>query len=261
MSVIHSTLGSSLPSNAIEYITEDYHVTNEIQFILPISCFLMGYVVGPTLCGPLSENFGRKPVMLYPFIGYILFTMACAVAPNWPSFLFFRFACGVCASAPVAVVGGLYADIYSDPRKRGRAMAWFMAATTAGPVTAPALSGFIAQNISWRWVFGVATLFSAATLPLVAMMPETYVPVLLSRRAARLRKETGDQDIIAKSDLETKSAKYVIEVVLTRPYRMLMHELIVACVCAYCALAYAIFYMYFEVIQTPDSCIAPASDI
>lgn len=127
MSVINSTLGSSLPSGAITYIAKDFHVTSDEQLVLPISIFLVGYVVGPLLCGPLSESYGRKIVMLSTFVTYTLFTLACAVAPNWPSLLVFRLIVGMSASAPIAVVGGLYADINSDPRKRGRSMAYFMA--------------------------------------------------------------------------------------------------------------------------------------
>lgn len=129
VTVIHSTLGSSLPSNAVSYVAEDFHVNSEIQMVLPISCFLMGYVIAPPLCGPLSENFGRKPVMLTSFTGFILFTMSCAVAPSWGSLLFFRFMCGILGSAPIACVSGIFADIDSDPRIRGRSMAIFMCAT------------------------------------------------------------------------------------------------------------------------------------
>lgn len=257
MTVIHSTLGSSLPSGAIDNIAATYNVQNQQQLVLPISCYLIGYVIGPSLCGPLSENYGRKVIIFSGFIIYTLFSLACTLAPNWASFLFFRFVCGTAAAAPVGIVGGLFADIWHDARKRGVAMACFMAATTGGPIIAPALSGFIAENTSWRWVFGVGTLFAAVTLPLIAMMPETYTPVLLSRKAARLRRETGDQEIIAKTDLHKRSPREVITVVMTRPYRMLVQELIVSCVCVYCALAYAIFYMYFEaypiIFQGPDS--------
>lgn len=187
----------------------------------------------------------------------MLFSMACAVAPNWPSLLFFRFVCGVGYSGPIAITGAMYADVYSDPRERGFAMAWFMVATTFGPVIAPSISGFIAENTSWRWVFALATLLAVATLPLLIFMPESYAPTLLSRKAARLRKETGDENIIAKTDLQKKTLRYVLTVVMTRPYRMLFQEVIVMCVCAYCALAYAIFYLYFEaypiIFQGPDS--------
>lgn len=246
MSVINSTLGSSLPANAVPFIAEDFGVTNDLQLALPISCFLMGYVIGPILCGPLSENFGRKPIMSSAFLFYIIWTMACAVAPNWPALLVFRLLCGIFASAPVAIVGGLYADVFGDPSTRGLAMAYFMVATTLGPVLAPAISGFIAQNVSWRWVFGAATFFALATLPFLVVMPESYLPILLSRKAKKLRKETGNPNIIAVTDLEKKSLKYVMTVVMTRPFRMLFQEAIVSCVCLYAMLVYSIFYLYFQ---------------
>lgn len=65
--------------------------------------------------------------MLSSFVVFTIFTMACALAPNWPVFLVFRLICGFMASSPIAVVGGLYADIFDDPVVRGRAMAVFMA--------------------------------------------------------------------------------------------------------------------------------------
>ena len=183
--------------------------------------------------------------------------MACALAPNWPALLFFRFLCGVGFSSAIAITGGLYADIYNDPRKRGMAMAWYMGATTFGPVLAPGISGFVAENTSWRWVFAVSTLLAVVTVPIILFMPETYAPVLLSRKAARLRKETGDPNIIAKSDLQRKTLRYVVTVVMIRPYRMLFQEVIVMCVSAYCAFVYAILYLFFEaypvIFQGPNS--------
>lgn len=95
--------------------------------MLPISIYLVGYVLGPLLFGPLSETYGRKWIMTGTFSCFTIFTLACAVAPNWPSLLIFRLIVGVNAACPVSVVGGLYADIFADPVKRGRAMALFMA--------------------------------------------------------------------------------------------------------------------------------------
>ena len=125
-------MSSSMPSGAIDFIAEHFNVTQKVQLPLPISCFLAGYCVGPTLCGPLSESYGRKRVILAFFSVATLFSMACALAPNWPSLLFFRFLCGVGFSGPIAITSGLYADVYNDPRQRGLTMAWFMVATTFG---------------------------------------------------------------------------------------------------------------------------------
>lgn len=254
--VINSTLESSLSSGATRAITKDFNVTDEIQFPLPISCFIAGYTIGPTLAAPLSEYHGRKYVMLGFFLLATISTVACAVAPNWPALLVFRFFSGFGASGPIGIVGGLYADVYSDPKTRGSAMTWFMIATTEGPVIAPPISGFIAAR-SWRWVFGFGALFAGATIPVILAMPETYGPVLLRRKAQKLREETGDAQIVAKSELEKRNLHHILTVVMTRPWRMLFQEVIVMCVSAYCALAYGIFYLYFQayprIFQGPDS--------
>ena len=65
--------------------------------------------------------------MLPTFFVFTVFTLACALAPNWPALLTFRLLGGIAASCPIAVVGGIYADIFDDPVSRGRAMVMFMA--------------------------------------------------------------------------------------------------------------------------------------
>lgn len=130
LAVLNSTLGSALPSGAIDFIGPYFHVTNEEQLVLPISLYLVGYVLGPIFFGPLSETYGRRIIMVSSFIVFTLFTVACALAPNWPVFLLFRLLCGVNASSAIAVVGGLFADVFNDPSTRGRAMAIFMTVST-----------------------------------------------------------------------------------------------------------------------------------
>lgn len=56
IAVTNSTLGSSLPSNAIDYIGPYFHVTNQQQLVLPISLFLVGYVIGPVVLGRLVKR-------------------------------------------------------------------------------------------------------------------------------------------------------------------------------------------------------------
>lgn len=91
--------------------------------MLPNSVYLIGYVFGPLLFGPMSEIYGRKRVLLGTLTAYLLFTVGCALAPNWEALLIFRLLVGIFASAPLSVVGGLYADVFKDPVQRGRAIA------------------------------------------------------------------------------------------------------------------------------------------
>jgi MFS family permease len=58
-------MGSALPSMAIPDITKDFGITSEEQSVLPISVYLIGYVLGPVVWGPLSEHYGRRDLSHY----------------------------------------------------------------------------------------------------------------------------------------------------------------------------------------------------
>ncbi|KAL0940345.1 Polyamine transporter 3 [Colletotrichum truncatum] len=248
MQVINSTLGSALPSNAIPFITSEWGITSPQQQVLPISVYLIGYVFGPVVWGPLSEHLGRRVLTIVTFIMFTIWTMACALAPNWPSLLFFRLFTGIFASSPIAIVTGILADIYGNPETRGRAMTAFMVMTTFGPLFAPIVSGFCSPTIGWRWTFWIALMYAGLTLLPVALLPETYAPILLTRRARKIRKSDPSlaSTVVAPRELESTDFKQLATVVLTRPVRMLLFEPIVSCSCAYLALVYTIFYMSFQ---------------
>jgi len=211
--------------------------------------YLVGYVLGPLLFGPLSETYGRRGILISTFIMFTLFTMATAVAPNFAALLIFRLFTGISAASPNVVVPGVYADIYNDPMTRGRAMAVFMGGTCVGPLIAPVISGFIAPALNWRWVFWVGLMVAGLSWIPLLCLPETYGPILLARRAAALRKSSPSSDMYAPIELEKKGFKQMATVTLTRPLRMLFFEPIVACTCIYLSFIYAIFYMYFEAYE------------
>ncbi|KAI0837456.1 major facilitator superfamily transporter [Hypoxylon sp. FL0890] len=246
MTVVNSTMGSALPSMAIPYMMKEWGVTSKIQSVLPISTYLMGYVFGPIVWGPLSEHIGRRNLSVGCFMIFMIWTLACALAPNWPAMLVFRYFVGVCASAPIAVVTGQLADIYSDTVTRGRAMSWFMVTTIFGPLLAPIISGFCSTSIGWRWTFWIALMFAGLTLILALLLPETYAPILLTRRAAKIRKADPKAQVYAAAELEPHDLNQLLTRVLTRPIRMILTELIVTATCLYLSLVYAIFYMSFQ---------------
>ncbi|RFU30930.1 hypothetical protein B7463_g5429, partial [Scytalidium lignicola] len=244
--VINSTMSSALPSMAIPNITMEFGVTSSEQQVLPISIFLIGYVFGPLIWGPLSEHFGRRNLTIATFTGFTIFTMACALAPNWRALLVFRLLCGVFAGAPIAIIAGILADVYGEPRTRGRAFAIFMVTTVWGPLFSPIISGFTSATIGWRWAFWIGLIYAGISLSIVVFLPETFGPILLARRARKMRKQDPSIQTVAPRDLEKTDLNQLLTVVITRPLRMLVSELIVTATCAYLALVYAIFYMSFQ---------------
>jgi multidrug resistance protein len=221
------------------------------ELVLPISIYLVGYVLGPLLFGPLSEIYGRRLPILLTFAGYTAFTLGTALAPNWAALAVFRLLAGICASAPLTIVGGILADIYDNPVARGRAIAFFMAAITTAPCVAPAISGSLSETTSWRWTFWTALVIAGASWIALVFLPETFGPVILQSRAKGIREQAsrGGQahlHVYAPIDLEAKGWRHMVVVVLARPLRMMVTELIVIAVCLYLAIAYAIFYMFFQ---------------
>lgn len=77
-------------------------------------------------------------------------------------------------------------------------------------------------------------------------MPETYGPVVLKQRAMKLRKDTGNLNIVSPLEVESRDIRQMFLITISRPFRMILHESIVSLTSLYLALAYAIFYLYFE---------------
>ncbi|KAJ5034845.1 uncharacterized protein L3040_008114 [Drepanopeziza brunnea f. sp. 'multigermtubi'] len=245
IAILNSTFDSSLPSGAIDFITAEFNVTAPIQNALPISIYLVGYILGPLFFAPLSETYGRRVVMVPSFALFTIFTLACALARDWPSFLFFRLVCGINASSSIAITSGIYADIYADPVVRGRAIAFSISATSFGPQLAPLLSGAVSP-VSWRWTFWIGFILLGVSLVPVLFLPETFKPVILRKRAIKLRKKDPSHRIYAPIELETRDTMEIVTVTLARPIRMFFKEPIVLLSSLYLAFASAIYFLLFE---------------
>ena len=129
---MNSTMNSSLAAGATAPISTYFNNTNDAQLILPTSIYLVGYVIGPCIWSPISEQYGRKWTMITAFVVFTIFSICSAVSPNFTALVIFRLLVGVGGSAAISVVGGICADVYHDPRSRGRSMAIFMGCTYQG---------------------------------------------------------------------------------------------------------------------------------
>lgn len=127
-----------------------------------------------------------------------------------------------------------------------------------GPILGPLISGFIA-TVGWRWCFWFGLIFAVITLPMALFIPETYAPIILQERARDLRKQTGNAKIVAPRDLDERGLKQTLAVNLSRPFHMLIREPIVLFSCLYLALAFSIFYLYFQAypIVFEGMCLSP----
>ncbi|KAJ4310783.1 hypothetical protein N0V84_010791 [Fusarium piperis] len=224
----NGSFGTSMPSGALDAISSHFGVYDQVQLTLLNSLNLAGFVVGPLFFGPLSEYIGRRPVMISTFLGYLVFMLACSGAPNYTALLIFRLLCGLNAAAPLAVIGGLYADVLDDPSERGTAMSLYLAISAIGPLLGPVVSGFASQA-SWRWAFWAAALIAVPTLPLVLTLPETFAPVLHNREIHKRQKSDEGVEEAQMAELQPFDAREIF----LRPVVMMVKEPILSLSCAW----------------------------
>jgi len=116
-----------------------------------------------------------------------------------------------------------------------------------GPVGGPLVAGFINQNASWRWTYWSLLIWQAVQLVgLAFFVPETYEPVLLQRKAARLRKETGDESYYAEADLREDGVLGAVIVSCYRPFDILFHEPMALLIGIWTAFLLGILYLAFQ---------------
>lgn len=117
----------------------------------------MGFVVGPLTLAPLSDLYGRLPSYRIYIILYIVFTIACAVAPTLETLILFRFLAGCMGGAPMAMGRAVVADLYG-PKDRIAPMASYSFGVIMAPAVGPVVGGITTGKMGWRWVFWITTI-------------------------------------------------------------------------------------------------------
>ncbi|KAM0330690.1 hypothetical protein ACHAQA_003642 [Verticillium albo-atrum] len=247
--VATATLAVALVSSAytggIREIIIEFNISQEVA-ILGVSLFVLGFAIGPLLWAPLSEMFGRQILFFTTYAALTAFNVGCAVSQNSWSLLICRFLAGCFGSSPLTNAGGVVADLF-PASQRGLAMAVFSAAPFLGPALGPIVGGFLGAEAGWRWVMGFLAIFSGVLWILgTALVPETYAPVLLRRRAAALSKTSGKHYVsIMEAKGGQKSLADSFKIALSRPWILLFTEPIVLLLSIYMAIIYGTLYMLF----------------
>lgn len=123
---------------------------------LTLSVYLLGFGFGQLLIGPLSDRFGRRPVMLWGMVVFVLSSAACALAPTIETLVAARLvqAFGACVGP---VLGrAVVRDVYG-PHAAARVLSHVATATALAPLAAPVLGGWLSASFGWRSTFFTLT--------------------------------------------------------------------------------------------------------
>lgn len=161
----------ALPDIAAE-LTPD--APNAAQLI--ITSFVLGMGLGTFFTGPLSDRFGRKPVIVWGAVTYCAASAAAYLAPSLETMLAARVCMGLGAAAARVVALALVRDLYAG-RDMARIMSFVMIVFALVPALAPSMGAAIIAVSDWRTIFVTFTGFAAiATLWLMLRQPETLAP-------------------------------------------------------------------------------------
>ncbi|KAI1127652.1 major facilitator superfamily domain-containing protein [Nemania abortiva] len=239
-----TSLGSVIFAPGVPQLMVEFGDENELLAGFVVSVFVLGFAFGPLFLAPLSELYGRVWVYQVCNVGFVIFTVACAVSTNIGMLIGFRLLQGIAGAAPTANGGGTVGD--TVPQKhRGVALSIYALAPLLGPVIGPVAGGFLAEARGWRWDFW-ALAVTAGSLTLISFfaLHETYPVVILERKAARMRKQTGNQALRSKlAPAGDMSAPQHFLRSILRPTKMLILSPIVLFLALYSGLAYGYQYL------------------
>ncbi|KAK8925444.1 hypothetical protein H634G_07624 [Metarhizium anisopliae BRIP 53293] len=167
-----SPISSTSILAATPEVAKEYNTTGSV-----INASNAGYMVfmglSPIIWGPMSQVFGRWPVIMLTAVLFFLLSLATALAPNLVSFFVFRALSAFEGTAFILLGSACLADIYR-PTERGTAMGWFLSGTLIGPAMGPFIGGIIVTFSSWRSIFWLQTaLAGTGVLGVFFLVPET----------------------------------------------------------------------------------------
>jgi len=130
---------------------------------LTLSFFMLGFACGQLVFGPLSDFFGRKPVVAAGLAIYAIASLACAVAPSIDALLAARLLQGLAAASGPVIARAIVRDRY-HAQQAARMMALLAAAMAVVPLLAPVLGSWLLYWFDWRAQFLLLLAFGLATL-------------------------------------------------------------------------------------------------
>ena len=150
-----------------------FHVTPD-RINLTLTAFMIFYALGTLIWGPLSDHFGRKPILLSGLGLYVVSSALCAFTWNVDGLILSRIFQALGGSAAGVVATAIVKDVYSG-RRRGSVLAIVQSMVLISPAIAPVIGALLLKFISWRGVFWSLTGIGVVALVGSLLFEETIM--------------------------------------------------------------------------------------
>ncbi|PTP63470.1 MFS transporter [Vibrio splendidus] len=146
--------------------------TDRSMVNLTLSSYFVTYAIGLLFWGPLSEKFGRKPILLIGLAGYMVASILCAMTNSIEQLIGARVFQAFAGSAITVIATAIVKDLY-DGREREKIMATIMSLVIIAPMVAPVFGAFLLKIASWRMMFVTLAIFGVFASVLACCYRET----------------------------------------------------------------------------------------
>ncbi len=158
---------------ALPAIGQALGVSTENDRQLVVIIYMVGFAFGQLFYGPLSDHFGRKPVLMAGLAVFVLGTVGALASGSFYGLLAARLVQGVGAASPRVVAVAIVRDLYSG-RHMARVMSFTMMVFIIIPVFAPSIGQALVHLGDWRWAFyGLLFMGLVVTIWAAFRLPET----------------------------------------------------------------------------------------
>lgn len=171
MSLVALSIDAIMP--AMTMIESSLNLTPSQDIQLVISLVLLGQGIGQLVFGPLSDTFGRKPLIYAGYAVFLVATLVCMWAPTYESLLIARFIQGFGLAAPRVLTMAIIRDKYAGPLM-AQVMSFIMVFFILVPMIAPLIGQGILLVADWHAIFAVMLVLGIISLIWFAIrQPET----------------------------------------------------------------------------------------
>lgn len=167
----------------------DYFGVSSALTNLTLILFFVIFSLGMLVWGPLSDKYGRRPILIFGLVLYIAASFACAAAWGiWP-LIIFRCLQAAGGSAASAIATAMVKDVY-EGRRQESVLAVVQSMVVLSPAIAPVLGAFMLPYTSWRGLFAVLGIIGIVSLAGAVLLSET-IPEKSTRSVAQSLQRIG----------------------------------------------------------------------
>jgi DHA1 family bicyclomycin/chloramphenicol resistance-like MFS transporter len=138
------------------------------QAQLTLSALLLAFGLSQLIWGPLSDRFGRRPILLVGLVAYVLASVACTLSPSMFMLIVWRTVQGAAMGAGVVCARAVVRDLYT-PVLGARVMSKGLSGLALVACISAPLGGLLSDVFSWRVALLTLAIFGAACLALIAL--------------------------------------------------------------------------------------------